>query len=416
MVCIVAIIASLAFVWFSVRWQLGDLFADVASPRSADAVEIASAAIQLAPSNPRGYWLSGAILKTAFDDQSLSDSIDRYQEVVRRTPNHYRAWTELGRVNEQAGRYEQAEAAFRKGTELAPEYTIPHWQAGNFYLRRGRVLDAIADFNSAAKHSSPYRLQIFATAWNVLGQDPEQVEKFLTDSGDSKATLAYFYGTINRPNDAIRVWNMIEPDRKPMYKWQVNYLARDLLEHRSYRGALEFSRQAGIDPDARPEVITNGDFELPIMSSERGLKFDWTLARLDGKIDASTDTSTTHGGRRSLKFVIRGYAKPGFNTLAQAIAVSPGTRYRLSFWLRTENLRGGSLPTIEVRDAKGDSMLASSPAFGFGTTEWQQIGFEFRQPSDSDGIYLVSSREPCPEDCPLLGTFWLDDFSLSSVQ
>jgi hypothetical protein len=414
--CVGVVILAFAFVWFSVRWQIGDLFSDVTSPASPDAPEIAATSISLAPASPRGYWLSGSILKTAFDDQSLAAAVHQYEEAVRRSPNHYRAWTELGRVNEQTGRYEQAELAFRRAIELAPEYTIPHWQAGNFYLRRGRIADAVADFNSAAKHSSPYRLQIFSTAWNVLGQDTEQVERFLTDSGDSKATLAYFYGSIDRPDDALRIWNMIEPDRRGEYKWQVNRLARDLLTRGSYRGALEFSREAGIDLDSRLEAITNGGFELPIMSSEIDVRFDWTLARLDGRIDVSADSSTMHGGRRSLKFVLRGYGKQQFNVLGQAVAVLPGKRYRLSFWVRTENLRGGSMPFIEVRNAKDNQMIGSSNAFPTGTSEWRGIDIDFTLPSERDGIYLVSGREPCPQECPVTGIFWLDDFSLTPVQ
>lgn len=414
-ICVGLAFLALIFAWFSVRWQIGELFADVTSAGSPNAAEIAATSISLAPASPRGYWLSGAILKTAFDDTSLGAAIDQYQEAVRRSPNHYRAWTELGRVNEQAGRYDDAEAAFQRAIELAPEYTIPYWQAGNFYLRRGRVADAVADFNAAAKHSSPYRIQIFSTAWSVLGQDPTQVEQFLTDSGDSKATLAYFYGSIDRPEDAIRVWNMIEPDRKVQYKWQVEALARDLLAHRSFRGALEFARQAGIDPDARPEIITNGDFEVPIKSSEKDVRFDWTLARLDGKIDVSADSSTVHGGRRSLKFLLRGYGKPQFNVLGQAVAVVPGGRYRLSFWMRTENLRGGSLPFIEVRNAKNDRLVGSSIAFPTGTNDWQRLDVDFALPDGRDAVYLVSGREPCPEDCPMTGIFWLDDFSLARL-
>ncbi|MDI1242296.1 MAG: tetratricopeptide repeat protein [bacterium] len=414
--CIVVVIITCTFGWFAVRWQIGDLFADVTSAGSPDASEIAATSISLAGASPRGYWLAGSILKTAFDDQSLAAAIQHYEEAARRSPNHYRAWTELGRINEQAGRYEQAESAFRQAISLAPEYTIPHWQAGNFYLRRGRVAEAVADFNSAAKHSSPYRLQIFSAAWSVLGQDPRQVEQFLTDSGDSKATLAYFYGSIDRPDDALRVWNMIEPDRRYQYKWQVNALARDLLAHGSYRGALEFSRQGQIDPEARPEVITNGDFELAIKSSESNVRFDWTLARLDGKVDVSADTSTMHGGGRSLKFVLRGYAKPQFNVLAQAVAIVPGERYRLSFWIRTENLRGGSLPFIEIRSARIDQIVGSSSAFPTGTNEWQRMDIDFALPEGRDGIYLVSGREPCPEECPLTGMFWLDDFSLKRLR
>ena len=411
-----AVLAAIGFALFSVSWQLGDLFADVTSTNSPDARDIASTAIWLAPTSPRGYWLAGATLKTSFDDQTLSAAIDRYESAARLAPNNFRSWTELGRVNEQSGRYDRAEMAFRQATEIAPEYTIPRWQLGNFFLRRGRVDDAVTELGLAAKHNSPYRIQVFSMAWNVLGQDPRQVEQFLTETGDSKATLAYFYGLVNRPVDAIRVWNTINPEEKPLFRWQVEALARDLMAYRSYRGALEFARQAGIDPGARPGIVTNGDFELPVKSSEAGIRFDWTISRSDGKVDVSADPSTMHGGRRSLKFSVRGYAKPEFSLLRQAIAVEPGGRYRLSFWIRTENLRGGSLPFIEVRDAKLDTIIASTRPFDLGTADWQEIKLEFGVPADGDGVYLLSGREPCSEECPMTGILWLDDFTLERLQ
>ena len=410
-----SILLAIGFAWLSVSWQVGDLFADVTSASSPDAQEIADTAIWLAPSSPQGYWLSGAILKNSFDDQTLAAAVRRYEDAARKAPNNYRSWTELGRANEQSGNYDRAEMAFRRAAQVAPEYAIPRWQLGNFLLRRGRVEDAVSELNLAAKYISPYRVQVFSMAWNVLGQDTRQVEQFMTDTGDSKATLAYFYGLINRPDDAIRVWNMIDPEEKPRFKWQVEALARDLMAHRSYRGALEFSRQAGIDRDARPEVLTNGDFERPVKSSEGDIRFDWTIKRLDGKIDVAADPSTFHGGRRSLKLTLRGYAKPSFSLLSQAIAVEPGVSYRLSYWIRTENLRSGSLPLIEVRNAKLDTIIEASQPLNSGSTDWQEINIDFGVPADLDGVYVISGREPCADECPMTGTIWLDDFTLTRL-
>lgn len=405
------ILAALLFAWFSIRWQIGELFAEVASPNSTDAAEIAESAKWLAPGSPRGFWLSGAILKASFDEPTLERAISEYENAIRSSPNHYRAWTEYGRINEQAGRYERAETAFQKAIELAPEYTIPRWQAGNFYFRRGSLDKAIAELNAAAKYPSPYRIQVFSTAWNVLDKDPKQVERFMTDTGDSKATLARFYASVNRPDDALRVWNLIEPERRSEYGWQMSSIAEVLLAQRAYRGALEFSRQAGIDPDARPETVTNGDFEQPIKGYDRQLRFDWSLVRIDGKVDVSIDNSVARSGKRSLRFSVRGYSKPPFGSLRQAFAVTPGGRYRLTFWLRTEDLRSGSLPFIEIRNAKDDSLAAGSLAFDSGTKDWREMQVDFIA-QNGDGVYLISGREPCAEECPMNGLFWIDDFSL----
>lgn len=411
---IAAILAALVFLWFGVRWQIGAMFADVTSTNDPEAAAIAESAISLAPANPRGYWLSGSILRSNFDEASFEAAIEKFEAAARVSPNHYGSWTELGRTAERAGELERAERAFLQAVELAPEYTIPRWQIGNFYLRRGRVEDAIRELRLAARHSSPYQVQVFSTAWNVLGNDPQQVEQFLSETDDSKAALAYFYGSINRPDDAVRIWNQIDPANRSRFDWQVKALARDLMHHRSFRGALEFVRQTGVDTDARPEVVTNGDFESSIPQYD-GVRFNWTINRIDGKIDAGADTSTQRNGKRSLRFTLRGYAKPAFNTLQQSVAVMPGGRYRLSFWVRTENLRSGSMPFVEVRNATDDSINMASPPFATGTSEWTQMNIDFAVSSDKDGIYITTAREACGGECPINGIFWLDDFVLTRL-
>lgn len=414
MAAVALVLMGLVVLWFAARWQIGAMFAEVTSTNDPDAEAISESAMALAPANPRAYWLSGSILRSAFDEGSFEAAMDRFEQAARVSPNNYSSWTELGRTAERGAEYERAELAFLRAIQLAPEYTIPRWQIGNFYLRRGRIDDAVRELRFAARHTSPYQVQVFATAWNVLGNDPRQVEQFLSDTDDSKASLAYFYGSINRPDDAIRIWNQIDPEHRPRFDWQMKALARDLLHHRSFRGALEFVRQTGLDTDARPEAITNGDFESSLALND-GPRFNWTINRIDGKIDASLDSSTQRSGKRSLRFTMRGYSRPPFNTLVQSVAVMPDSRYRLSFWVRTENLRSGSMPFIEVRNAKDDSINMVSPSFATGTSEWNQINVDFAVAPDRDGIYIATAREACEGDCPINGIFWLDDFVLTRL-
>lgn len=409
-----SVVVTLTFAWFSVRWQIGDMLGELTSPAEQDAGRIALAAIDLAPSDPRGYWLAGSVRRASFDQAGIDSSIDFFKQGVRRSPYYHRSWTELGRANEQAGQNENAEQAFRRAVELAPEYAIPRWQLGNFYLRQGRVDDAIRELRVAAKHNSPYRLQVFGIAWNVLGTDPRQVEQFASEEPDVRAALASFYGMRNRPDDALRVWNMLGENDKARYKRLGTAITIDLFTQRSFTVALEFSRQAGIDPTARIEAITNGDFETAIKDSQRPL-FDWAIYRTDGKIELVRDGGTKRSGSQSLRFTFRGYAKQALHNLQQMIAVRPAARYRLTFWVRTENLKSGSMPFIEVMNPVGNSLNTVSPPFPSGTNDWQQLSAEFNVPENSQGVYIRTNREPCPVECPTTGIFWLDDFELTRL-
>ncbi len=411
---IAMMVVALAFAWFSIRWQIGDMLGELTSPAEQDADRIASAAITLAPTDPRGYWLAGSVRRASFDEASIDSSTSLFKDGVLRSPFYHRSWTELGRANEQVEQNENAERAFRRAVDLAPEYSIPRWQLGNFYLRQGRVDDAIRELRIASKHNSPYRHQVFAIAWNVLGNDPRQVEQFASDEPDVRAALAYFYGTRNRPDDALRVWNMLDEDQKVRFKWHNNAIARDLGNQNSLITAIEFSRQAGIDPTARVEAITNGDFETPIKETQTPM-FDWVIYRTDGKIEITRDTGTKRSGSHALRLTFRGYAKPPLNNLQQTIAVRPGSRHRLSFWIRTENLKSGSMPLFEIRNSFDNTVNVFSPPFPSGTSDWRQISTEFTVPENSEGVYIRTTREPCPVECPLTGIVWLDDFELARI-
>jgi hypothetical protein len=407
-----AIVLAAGFGWFAIRWQLGDMLGEFTSSAEPGASEIAVAAIDLAPSDPRGYWLAGAVIRGNFDPEGIDASVPVFEKAVRKAPYYYRWWTELGRANEQAGRAENAEKAFKRGVELAPEYAIPRWQLGNFYLRQGRMDDAIRELRVAAEHNSLYRGQVFSIAWNFFNKDPRQVEQFASDRPDGRAALAYFYAAQNRPDDALRVWNMLSEQQKAEFPEHAKTIAWGLFNKQSFIGAVEFSRQAGIDPNARPGAITNGDFESTIRELSTPT-FDWTIARTDSRFDINVDTSVKHAGNRSLKATFRGYNRPQLSNVSQTIAVSPGHKYRLTFWVRTENLRSGSMPLIEIVNAADSKLLAASTPFPVGTNDWQQFDVEFTVPEDSEGINMRTTREACIGECPIAGIFWSDDFELA---
>lgn len=415
-VLLAAVIAGAClFAWFSVRWQLGDMIGEFTSASDAEAFDLAGSAIAMSPGDPRGYWLAGAAIRNDFDLQDPEAAIKYFENATRRGPYHYLWWTELGRAREQSGDAEKAEQAFLNAVELAPEYAIPRWQLGNFYLRQGRSRDAIRELKIAAKYNNIYRTQVFQIAWNVLGNDPFQVEQFASDSPEVRSALAMFYSGQNRPDDAIRVWNMLSDADKAAFKETASAIAKSLFDRNSFRGALEFSRQSGVDSYARPEAITNGGFELSV-GERRRESFDWLISRTDGRSDIGTDPTVKHSGSRSLKITFRGYDKPDFRQAVQLVAVVPGRKYKLELWARTEGLKSGGMPLIEVLDPADSKRIAASEGFEAGTHDWRQYSIEFAAPERTDGVVIITGREPCVGACPIVGILWLDDFQLSQIQ
>ncbi len=411
---IAAILGAILFGWFSVRWQLGNMLASLTQPNQPNADEIAELARNYAPADALPMWLSAAREKDNFSPESLEKSVGMFEQVVRLSPNDFRYWIELGRAYEQAEQPERAEMALARAVELAPTYTFPHWQFGNFYLRQNRSEEAFAELKKTTERSIVYREQVFSLAWDYFDKDPQKVEALAADTPDVRSTLALFYAARGSADNALRIWNTLSDEQKPNYIDTAKRIARGLFEKQRFRESLEFSRQTGIDPEAQFETVTNGGFEKYIGPPDDTL-FGWRVYKNDPKIDALPDSSVKFEGTRSLKVSFKGYSKVDLHNVVQSVAVQPGARYRLSFMVRTDNLRSGGPPVLQIISGLENKGIATSEPFAAGSADWKPVTVEFTAPDDFDSVLIRTGRISCGEECPISGTIWYDDFRITKL-
>ena len=408
-----AVAIAILFAWFAVRWQLGNMLASLTSPGQQDAAEIARVSEGLAPSDPKPAWLAASAERGNFSDESIDKSVKLFEEVIRRSPYDFRWWIELGRAYEQAEKPEDAELAFARAVQLAPTYTYPHWQFGNFLLRENRSEEAFAELRKTTEKSIIYREQVFSLAWDYFDKDPQKVEELAADTPDVRATLALFYAARGSADNALRVWNTLSPEDKSQHLDIAARIARGLFEKRRFREALAFSVQTGIDPEAQPGTITNGGFEKFIGVPEDTL-FGWQILRSEGRIDILPDSNVKYEGARSLRVSFKNYLKPELHNVVQFVAVEPGARYRLSFVYRTDNLRSGGPPVLQIIGGEQNVGIAASEPFPVGSVDWTPVSIDFTAAENYDGIFIRTGRVIC-EDCAISGTIWYDDFRLTKL-
>ena len=412
MVLAAGILIVLAFAWFTVRWQIGSMLAELTPPSQNGSEAVAHLAESLAPSDPMATWLLATKTKEDFSPESVDKAVRLYETVVRLSPNDFRWWIELGRAYEQAEEPAKAEQAFGTAVELAPTYTFPRWQFGNFFLRQGRTDEAFAELRKTTERSPVYREQVFSLAWDYFDKDPQKLESIIDDSPDVRATLALFYAVRGSADNALRVWNTLTDEQKAPHVESAKNIAQGLFEKHSFRQAVEFARQTGMDPDAQPEAVTNGGFEKFIGNGERSL-FGWQIYRGEAKLDISPDSSVKIEGLKSLRITLKGYVKPELHNVVQFVAAESGAAYRLTFAVRTENLRSAGPPMVQVVAGPAAAVLGSTEPFENGTHEWTIKTIEFRMPADADGFAIRTVRASCGDECPIVGTLWYDDFKLA---
>jgi tetratricopeptide (TPR) repeat protein len=408
---IFAVFFALAFAWLAVRWQIGNMLAEFTAATDPNVQTVAEASVSLAPADPMSNWFLASSERDVFTPEKLHASLGKYEKVVRLAPNDYRWWIELGRAREQAEDYAGAEAAFRRAVELAPAYTFPHWQAGNFHLRQGATDKAFGELQKAAEHNPVYRQQVFSTIWDYFDKDTARLEQIAGDAPNIRADLALFYASKERAADSLRVWNLLAPEEKKQNERVSKIIAQALFEKKYYRSAVGFTRELGIETEAQAEKFQNGGFETPI-GKENDSYFSWKVIPAE-KVDVRLDPSQKHGGNRSLRIVFNGFAAAQYYQTHQIVAVEPNAKYRLSFWVRTENLKSAGNPLIEIVNANDEKIIKASEAFPEDANDWQEVKLDFVAPPNAEGVIVRVARAFCGSQCPLFGSVWLDDFLIS---
>jgi hypothetical protein len=412
---VLAVILALIFCWFAVRWQIGNLLASGSTVSDPNVRENAAMAAVLAPSDPQTQWLLATIEQSKFSDDNYQTALAYFEKAVQLSPNDYRQWIELARAREQAGNIAGGEKSYQRSIELAPAYAFPRWQYGNFLLRAGRSGEAFEQLRKAAETSSRMRQQVFYLAWETFGKDPTQIEQAVGNTMPIRAGLAAFYGQKGLGNDALRMWNSLTEAEKEENRQSGELALQKLYENKQFRAALNFAKQLKteeVTPEA--EKVQNAGFESDIGDQDK-TNFGWKVTNIK-QMDVRLDPGQKKEGKRSLRLAFSGYSQVTLQNIWQFVVVEPNSRYRLTFFLRTSELKSAGPPLLEVGDVESNKTLASTAPFPLGTNDWQQVRVDFSTPSKSDAVLIRTSRSFCGENCPIVGTVWYDDFNLQKLK
>jgi tetratricopeptide (TPR) repeat protein len=410
---VLVMIFGLAFGWFSVRWQIGNMLAGFTSPGDANAAEVAKTARSFAPLDPSARWLSAVTSAEVFSPSRLRAAVNGHKNAVRLSPYHYYWWLELGRAYEQMDDPVGAENALKRAVELAPEYTLPRWQLGNFYLRQGNDQAAFRELKKAADSDQAYREQVFSILWDYLEQDPAKLESIVGSAPETRVSLAKFYAMKEKPSLSLAKWRSLDPETRKRNHEVGALIAQAFFEKRYLKTAVEFVKELSIEPDAKFESVQNPGFEKEI-SSRDPIFFGWKITPVENA-RVLLSRAKKKSGNRSLQITFSGYEQAEFNDLYQTVALEPGSEYELSFWLKTEDLRSAGTPQLEVLSAADNKIVAASDPMATGSSDWENVKIGFTVPENAEGVVIRTSRAYCGEKCPLFGTIWYDDFKIAKI-
>lgn len=398
----------LAGAWFAARWCLGNTLA-YGAPDEATAL----AAERLAPADPQVHYTLAVLARKSFAPEELEEALRRYERAAELSPHDYRLWMDLGRVRGQTGDAEGGERALRRAVQLAPHYSLPRWYLGNLLLRAGKTDEAFAELARAAEIDPELHPQVYNAAWSFFRGDADRVARAVGDAPESRARLVAYLAQQKRADEALRLWSGIDAARKPALGAEGRVLLTALIEAGRFRAALDLYREIAPGQARALAVghIHNGGFESEVTTGAGGNPFDWVI-RPTGPAPMSLDPRQRRGGARSLRVTFNAPGNFTFGNFSQLVPAEGQTRYRLTYFFRTEGLK--SVSTLQtVVQATDGRLLAGSAAVPAGTNDWQQISLDFTTPPRAEAVTVSVVRQVCSEEvCPIFGRVWYDDFSL----
>jgi len=220
--------------------------------------------------------------------------------------------------------------------------------------------------------------------------------------------LASFFARHGKPGEALtqfRAAGAVSNDQRRL-------LIKDLLATKNFGEAYEVWSNLAAGNNGMA-VVANSGFEDPINIDELG--FGWITRDLP-TAHILLDAKEPAAGSYSLRLDWSGESDPATPVISQLVLVEPGTRYRLSFAARTQDLLSVALPSVSVVDAGDDKqiVLAQSKPLPRGTSAWQDYTTEFVTAAATRAVLLGIHRENCAvAPCAAVGHTWFDKFSLT---
>jgi tetratricopeptide (TPR) repeat protein len=364
-------------------------------------------AVRLEPGDPEVHFARGILLRTQGDHAAAINSFKRSTELRRQDSS---AWLELGKTYQASGDLRAAIEAMSMAVELAPYYAEPRWTLGTCLLSNGKVDEGFRELRLAAQ-SDPELLQpAIDLAWETFGGSSERVVQAIGPQSEAdRVTLGSFLIRKDQMKEGLELLSSVGRDADfDRYRLMIQ-----LIEKHRYWGAAAVANTRTIS--VRKGFVNDGDFEQKKLSAEIG--FGWQIQSKPGTTRIELDSENPFSGSRSFSVTFAGVTSDEAEFVKQLVVLESRTGYRLTFASRSSELESdGPLEVAVIEAGGGGRLLGASQQSFKGTTVWSSHNVDFTTSDFTQAAYIVLRRQKCSmEVCPIFGTLWLDNFSLTKL-
>lgn len=376
-------------------------------------------ALALDPANPELHHRLGMVLCDSLAEADRAEGVKHLRSAIQLNPHAARYWSDLAWVCEMAGDTACAAQGVEQAVRLSPMTPQLHWVAANTFLRAGQTDAALAEFRRLLELDPRYGPAAFHVCLGTLGDPHLILQRVLPPGKDPHLKLAYlnFLSTDEFADIAHQVWAQTVETGTPFpLPLATPYIERllELGRIEEAQGAWRDLEKLGVvsKPVAGEEgnLVFNGDFEQTPLDA--GL--DWRHG-VDPYIALDFSDEAAHTGRRCLRIDFTVSRNEEYMPLYQLVPVVSNQAYRLTAYVRSQDITSDSGPRLQVLDKahpRGPKVVSETTV---GTTPWHPISLEFCSGPDTKLVQLSVMRvrgRTFPTE--ITGSFWLDTVVLKA--
>jgi len=261
-------------------------------------------------------------------------------------------------------------------------------------------------FTMDAKAQSPALQKRWLFIWRDMN-DPKEVERMIARFPLAKA--AGYNGVAFSYN--------VAPEKSAQLQRAAKENGLDLIaivmgnphDHNYVEGVLSqdalfvaHGATAAFQPDP-PTPLPNGDFESFTNNHFRS----WTMQDDEG-VTTFADHDVTHSGRTSLRMESIGKNQHQHCRLAQPVKLQPHRQYRISFWLKTQDLAPADAE-VKVLTSDAQHSISFQTFHADRTQNWKHYDLVFNSLENHEGILYLGSWNGKE------GKIWWDDVRLEEI-
>ena len=404
---IVILAAAFLFVAFYVEIVVKTWRADWLQERRDKKSLEASAGIE--PSDARTFWMLGRyFLNTAQDPIS---AINNFNRAVSLDQFEARYWLDLAAAYELVQASDKSQYALDRALRAEPTSPSIAWEAGTFYLAGHNTDRALPLFRVAMEYDPRTTTAALNLCWRSTHSVARVVKEALPNRSDPYFAFLKLLSEQNQHEAANKLWDAFAERKIPFQVDQTFPYFDYLIETKQVDQAKEVWRFLGshnpeLGSDSNGNLVSDGGFERKYLDGA----FGWRHRRRS-EIDVSLDTGEFHSGTRALRFVFFGPAISDMGVY-QYVPVQPNTAYRLSAFVKSQDIVSASGPRLVIQDPYDNQALASTDDL-LATTGWREQVVDFSTRPFEQLVTISVIRNP---GNPLIkGSFWLDDVKLTAT-